>query len=198
MDLHYTGKPNRGALLRAVVCASEDGLTGFGDLAKAYDALDEETRELLAKIEVTYAFSMQRRHMRYVNLDGYEPGPFSPKKPSDLNFPNFPEVAYPAVVTHPVTGRKVLEICEQFLERIVAPHRAGLCNDEAIDLLQRLVEHTRRPEFHYFHKWQEGDMVLWDNWRAMHSTTGTRPGVERVIHRTTIMGDATLGRVVDA
>ena len=29
MDLHYTGKPNRGALLRAVVCASEDGLTGF-------------------------------------------------------------------------------------------------------------------------------------------------------------------------
>ena len=44
MDLHYTGRPNRGALLRAVVCASEDGLTGFGDLARAYDALDEETR----------------------------------------------------------------------------------------------------------------------------------------------------------
>ena len=197
MDLHYTGKPNRGALLRAVICASEDGLTGFGDLAKAYDALDEATRELLANIEVTYAFSMQRRHMRFVNLEGYEPGPYSPKKPSDLNFPSFPEVAYPAVVTHPVTGRKVLEICEQFLERIVAPQRAGLCNDEAVDLLQRLVDHTRKPEFHYFHQWQEGDMVLWDNWRAMHCTTGTKPGVERMIHRTTIMGDATLGRVVD-
>jgi len=198
MDLHYTGKPNRGALLHAVVCASEDGLTGFGDLAKAYDALDAEMRELLAKIEVTYAFSMQRRHMRYVDLEGYEPGAFSPKKPSDLKYPNFPEVAYPAVVTHPVTGRKVLEICEQFLERIVAPHRAGLCNDEAVDLLQRLVEHTRKPEFHYFHHWQPGDMVLWDNWRAMHCTSGTKPGVARKIHRTTIMGNATLGRVVDA
>jgi taurine dioxygenase len=197
MDLHYTGKPNRGALLRGVVCASEDGLTGFGDLAKAYDALDEETRQLIDKIEVTYTFSMQRRHMRYVDLQGYEPGPCSPKKPSEIGFPNFPEVAYPAVVTHPVTGRKVLEICEQFLERIVAPHRAGLSNDEAIDLLQRLVEHTRKPQFHYFHQWQPGDMVLWDNWRAMHCTTGTRPGVRRVIHRTTIMGDATLGRVVD-
>jgi taurine dioxygenase len=184
-------------LLRAVVCASEDGLTGFGDLAKAYDALDEATRELLANIEVTYAFSMQRRHMRFVNLEGYEPGPYSPKKPSDLNYPSFPEVAYPAVVTHPVTGRKVLEICEQFLERIVAPHRAGLSNDEAIDLLQRLVEHTRKPEFHYFHRWQPGDMVLWDNWRAMHCATGTPPGVARVIHRTTIMGDATLGRIVE-
>ena len=197
IDLHYTGKPNRGALLRAVVCAEEDGMTGFGDLAKAYDALDEETQRLLEKIEVAYAFSMQRRHMRYVDLDGYEPGAFSPRTPADMNFPNFPEVAYPAVVTHPVTGRKVLEICEQFLERIVTPHEAGLCNDEAVDLLQRLVEHTRKPAFHYFHRWQPGDMVLWDNWRAMHCATGTKPGVERVIHRTTIMGDATLGRVVN-
>ncbi len=61
----------------------------------------------LTKIDVTYAFSMQRRHMRYVDLQGYEPGPYSPKKPSDLDYPNFPEVVYPAVVTHPVTGRKV-------------------------------------------------------------------------------------------
>jgi len=198
MDLHYTGKPNRGALLTAVVCASEDGLTGFGDLAKAYDALDETTRELVDKLEVAYAFSMQRRHMRYVDLEGYEPGPYSPKKPSDLNYPSFPEVAYPAVVTHPVTGRKILEICEQFLERIVAPHHAGLCNDEAVDLLEHLVAHTRKPEFHYFHQWQPGDMVLWDNWRAMHCATGTKSGVERVIHRTTIMGDTTLGRVVDS
>ncbi|MFT4518076.1 MAG: taurine dioxygenase [Halioglobus sp.] len=198
MDLHYTGKPNRGALLRAVVCASEDGLTGFGDLAKAYDALDDETKALVAQIDVTYAFSMQRRHMRFVDLEGYEPGAYSPKKPSDINYPNFPEVLYPAVVTHPVTGRKVLEICEQFLERVVAPHKAGLSNDEAVDLLQRLVEHTRKAEFHYFHQWQPGDMVLWDNWRAMHCATGTKPGVERVIHRTTIMGDATLGRAADA
>ncbi len=198
MDLHYTGKPNRGALLTAVVCAEEDGLTGFGDLAKAYDALDDETRGLLEQIEVTYAFSMQRRHMRYVNLEGYEPGPYSPRKPSDINYPNFPEIAYPAVVTHPVTGRKVLEICEQFLERIVAPHQVDLSNDEAIELLERLVEHTRDPDFHYFHRWEPGDMVLWDNWRAMHCATGTRPGIERVIHRTTITGDVALGRVVNA
>jgi taurine dioxygenase len=198
MDLHYTGRPNRGALLTGVVCASRDGLTGFGDLALAYDALDEATRQRLENIEVTYTFSMQRRHMRYVDLTGYEPGPWSPRKPADIDFPNFPEVAYPAVVTHPVTGRRVLEICEQFLERIVAPHAAGLSNDEAIELLEYLVEHTRKPEFHYFHRWEPGDMVLWDNWRAMHCATGTEPGVQRVIHRTTIMGDATLGRVVAA
>ena len=197
MDLHYTGKPNRGAILRSVVVAKEEGKTGFGDLAKAYDALDEKTKQLLAKLEVVYSFSMQRKHMRFVDLDGYLPGAYSPKKPSDMQFPSFPEVAYPAVVTHPVTGRKVLEIAEQMLDRFVAPHKAGLSNDEAIDLMQMLVEHTRKPEFHYFHQWCDGDMILWDNWRAMHCATGTPPGVERVIHRTTIMGDKTLGRVLE-
>jgi taurine dioxygenase len=115
-----------------------------------------------------------------------------------VGFPNFPDVAYPAVVTHPVTGRKVLEVVEQFLDRIVSPHKAGLCNDEAIELLERVVAHTRSPEFHYFHRWEPGDMVLWDNWRAMHCATGVPPGTERVIHRTTIAGDTALGRVLDA
>jgi len=196
LDLHYTAKPNHGAVLTAVEVPGADGLTGFGDLAKAYDTLDADTKSLLEKIEVAYAFSMQRRHMRYVDLEGYEPGPYSPRKPSEVNFPDFPEAVYPAVVTHPVSGCKVLGIVEQFLDRVITPHKAGLSNDEAIELLERLVAHTRKPEFHYFHEWREGDMVLWDNWRAMHCATGTKPGVRRRINRTTIQGNEMLGRVL--
>jgi len=196
MDLHYTARPNHGALLRAVVVAKEDGMTGFGDLAKAYDALDDDTKALIEKLEVAYSFSMQRRHMRYVDLDGYEPGPHSPKKPTDIGFPDFADAVYPMVVTHPVSGRKVLEIVEQFLDRVITPQQHGLSNDESIELLERLVAHTRKPEFTYFHEWRDGDMVLWDNWRAMHCTTGTKPGIKRLINRTTIEGDITLGRVL--
>ncbi len=196
IDLHYTGKPNHGALLTAVTVAEEDGLTGFGDLAAAYDALDDDTRALLDKLEVAYSFSMQRRHMRYVDLEGYEPGPYSPRKPSDIGFPDFPDAVYPAAHNHPVTGRKVLGIVEQFLDRVITPQQFGLSNDEAIELLEMLVAHTRKPEFHYFHKWEEGDLVLWDNWRIMHCATGTKPGVRRVINRTTIEGNTMLGRVL--
>ena len=197
VDLHYTGRPNHGALLRAVVVPENDGLTGFGDLALAYAALDDATKELLQKIEVVYTFSMQRRHMRFVDLEGYQPGPHSPRKPSDMGYPDFPDVAYPAVVRHPITGREILGVVEQFLDRVATPQQAGLSNDEAVELLQRLVEHTREPRFHYFHEWREGDMILWDNWRAMHCATGTAPGVRRVINRTTIEGDVTLGRVIN-
>lgn len=196
LDLHYTGKPNHGAVLTAVEVAGQGGLTGFGDLSKMYKALDEDTKMLLNRLEVVYAFSMQRRHMRYVNLQGYEPGPHSPKKPSDVKFPDFPESVYPAVMTHPITGVKVLGIVEQFLDRIVTPYKAGLSNDEAIELLERIVAHTRDPQFHYFHKWAQGDMVLWDNWRAMHCATGTPVGVRRRINRTTIQGDVQLRRVL--
>lgn len=194
MDLHYTGKPNHGALLTAVVVAEEDGLTGFGDLEKAYKTLDDASRAKLANVEVAYRFNMQRRDMRFVDVSNYEPGPHSPKKPSDIGFPDFPDAVYPAVVTHPVTGRKVLEVVEQFLDRVVAPERAGMTEAEADGFLRRLISHIRQPRFHYWHKWQAGDMVLWDNWRAMHCTTGTKPGVRRLIHRTTIEGKFQLGR----
>ena len=55
------------------------------------------------------------------------------------------------------------------------------------------MTHTRDPKFHYFHQWQPGDMVLCDNWRAMHCATGTPVGVRRRINRTTIQGDVQLG-----
>ncbi len=135
--------------------------------------------------------------MRYVDLEGYEPGPYSPRKPSDVNFPDFPDAVYPAVQTHPISGRKSLDICEQFLDRVITPQKFGISNDESIELLERLVAHTRKPEFHYFHQWRAGDMILWDNWRTMHCTTGTKPGVKRLINRTTIEGGVTLGRVLD-
>lgn len=194
MDLHYTAKPNHGALLLARVVAAEDGLTGFGDLAKAYDALDDETKQKIANLEVAYQFNVQRRKMRFVDLEGYEPGPKLAKTPADIGFPDFSDAIYPAVVTHPVSGRKVLEIVEQFLDRVIDPQKAGMTDEQADELLRQLVAHTRKPEFHYWHHWQSGDMVLWDNWRAMHCTSGTKPGVKRLINRTTIAGDVKLGR----
>ena len=197
MDLHYTGRPNRGALMRAVILPERDGTTGFGDLAKAYDALDPPTQRLLERLEVAYVFEMQRKKWRFMDLSGYEPGPKSPKMPEDVGFPAFADSIYPAVVTHPVSGRKVLEVVEQFLDRFENAEAEGLAAHEADALLQRLVDHTRNPEFHYIHEWQAGDMVLWDNWRAMHCTSGTPPGTARKMHRTTIAGDIAIGRQLE-
>ena len=37
-------------------------------------------------------------------------------------------------------------------------------------------------------------MVIWDNWRCLHSVSGMSPEHTRCMHRTTIEGDYGLGR----
>ena len=37
-------------------------------------------------------------------------------------------------------------------------------------------------------------MLIWDNWRVLHSVSGSAPEEGRCMHRTTIEGDYGLGR----
>jgi taurine dioxygenase len=192
-DLIYTAKPNRGAVLRAVVLPEQDGETGFGDQALAYDALSDATKARIDKLQVVYRFDVDLEVMPFLDTSGYEAAPGAPKKPSDVGFPDFPDSLYPLVLVHPETGRKSLNVCPMFMS-----HLHGMDRSEGDTLLQQLVEHVVRPEFIYMHNWQEGDMVLWDNWRLMHSAPGVRPGDRRLIHRTTILGDRDLGTTLGA
>ena len=62
--------------------------------------------------------------------------------------------------------------------------------DEARTLLRELLELATRPELVYTHRWQPGDLVMWDNRCVLHRG---RPWDEnkyrRVMHRTTVAGD---------
>ncbi|MDH4170991.1 MAG: TauD/TfdA family dioxygenase, partial [Acidimicrobiia bacterium] len=61
---------------------------------------------------------------------------------------------------------------------------AAVC-DEIVDAARDLS---------YFHRWAPTEMVIWDNWRVLHSVSGTAPENARCMHRTTIAGDYGLGR----
>jgi taurine dioxygenase len=45
----------------------------------------------------------------------------------------------------------------------------------------------------YCHRWKLDEMVIWDNWRMLHSVSGCDPRYPRRMHRTTIKGDYGLG-----
>ena len=72
----------------------------------------------------------------------------------------------------------------------------GLSREEGDPILEHLVEHTLDERFAYVHDWEEGDMVLWDNWRTMHTACGVPPGQDRVVHRTTMKGEHRTGRLL--
>jgi taurine dioxygenase len=56
-------------------------------------------------------------------------------------------------------------------------------------LLQELFVHSAQPRFIYRHRWQAGDLVIWDNRCAIHLAHGCPPELRRHLHRTTIQGD---------
>ena len=67
-------------------------------------------------------------------------------------------------------------------------------NPEGDALLAEVVDHIVHVAERYMHCWKSDDMVLWDNWRMLHSATGSPADEERWMERTTIAGDYGLGR----
>ena len=66
-------------------------------------------------------------------------------------------VVWPVVDTQPGSGRKVLFV------GVHARQIVGMTTDESRLLLSDLLEHATQRERVYVHKWQIGDLVMWDN-----------------------------------
>ena len=71
---------------------------------------------------------------------------------------------HPLVKTHPVTGRRAL-----YLSPTYVSHIEGLDPMESRAILNYLHQHCQQVEFMFRHRWQRGDMVLWDNRSVLHN-----------------------------
>jgi taurine dioxygenase len=113
----------------------------------------------------------------------------SPRRPDGKDFYErqkaIPDQVWPLVRTHPDTGQKALYLSPRFTIGI-----EGMAQDEADAILDVLFEQQIRPEFVYRHRWQDRDLVMWDNRCVIHRATGgfEYPDV-RTMHRTVVAGD---------
>ena len=86
---------------------------------------------------------------------------------------------------HEETGRTSLYANPHHIVRI-----QGLSEADSDALIAELTAHMVATPAQYQHKWQVGDIVIWDNRCALHSATGGYPIEEQRIHwRITIMQD---------
>jgi taurine dioxygenase len=99
-----------------------------------------------------------------------------------------PRAIHPAVWTRK-SGEKVLHVSPWMAVGIEG--RESPEGDALLEAVCREMIANIRP---YHHKWRATDMLIWDNWRMLHSVTGHDPTETRCIHRTTIKGDYGLGR----
>jgi len=179
----------RGAVLRMTIPATTMGETGFSDAIAAYDRLSDTMKARIADLEVVYEFNPDfcsgqfgfPQDIRRLDIGTNGGGPW-----------DFPPVVHPLVITQRETGRKVLKLSPMHARYVL-----GMDKAESDALLTELAEHLGDRRFAYFHSWQKNDMVVWDNWRVIHSATGVPLDVERSARRTTIAGDYKVGRYLD-
>ena len=61
--------------------------------------------------------------------------------------------------------------------------------EESTPILDVLYESATRPENIYRHRWQRGDVVIWDNRCTMHyAVLDYTEDMQRKLHRTTAGG----------
>jgi taurine dioxygenase len=179
-DLSYMPLPSMGSLLHSRVLPPEGGDTLFANQHAAYEALPAEFRARLDRLRAEHSYLA--RNMAQRAQSTLRPDLSEEQKKSVA------PVVHPVVRIHPATKRKALFVSEGFTTHVV-----DMPADESADLLKQLAAHQTQPEFIYRHKWQDGDLVMWDNRAVMHLAAGCPPGMARTMYRTTIRGDAVIG-----
>ena len=94
------------------------------------------------------------------------------------------EILHPAVITAPRTGEKAL-----FLNPIYTTRFDGMSEQDSKPVLDEIYRHCTRPDFAYRHRWQAGDLVVWNNRTTLHYATNDYEGERRLLHRTTFKLD---------
>jgi len=167
-------RPHTGqvTMLYAERMPAAGGDTLFADMYSAYAALPEAERQRLAGLRAVHNldFSRSRRH-------GEEP--MTEKQRAAV-----PPVDHPVVRTHPETGRKCLFLGDHAETILGWPYAEGRAEVERINA--RAVADAAV----YRHRWQPGDLMLWDNRCLLHKAEGYDTASEpRVIRRCTVLGD---------
>src|SRR5215471_10895948 len=125
------------------------GETEFADMRAAYDALSDAQKALVDPLIAEHDIFWSRGQIGFTDFPAGEREKYPPSRQR-------------LVRRHPGSGRKTLYLSAH------ASHIVGWPVAEGRLLLYDLTAHATQPQFVYSHKWQIGDVVIWDNRCTMH------------------------------
>ena len=169
-DSSFKPTPAKYSLLHAHSIPSRGGNTEFADMRAGWDTLDPETQAACEGLVCEHSQIYSRQILGFTDFTDQERARFAP-------------VRQVLVRTHPVTGRKSLYL---------SSHAGGIIGwpvPEARAFLRDLIEHATQRQFVYSHRWQVGDLVMWDNRQTMHRARPFPEHEPRDVRRTTLAGD---------
>jgi taurine dioxygenase len=171
-DMTYVDVPPKAAVLYSLEVPSNGGNTYFADMFAAYETL---TDALKTAVEGKVATHDASRNSAGMLRKGYN-------EVTDVR--ETVGARHPLVRTDPQTDRKAL-----FLGRRPNSYVAGLSVADSEALLDALWAHATQQPFIMCHKWQVGDVLIWNNLSVLHRRDPFDPKTRRVMHRTQIKGN---------
>jgi taurine dioxygenase len=178
MEWHTDGSgwllPPVASSLYAIETPATGGETYFASGYAAFETLPEKERRYLEGMIARYSYvTLQRWLIEAAGSTDF----FTEEEEA-----RYPDVDWPLVRTHPVTGRKALWFS---IEEIIDID--GMGREAARELLLGLIDHmTATPHVVYRHDWNPRELVLWDNRALMHSVCEYNyEGQRRLMHQIT-------------
>ena len=172
-DSSYKRVGAKASLLAAHAVPNEGGETEWADMRAGYDVLSSDMKQYLAeKVAVhSYAFSHSWHYgLRVMPEEGLQ---------------KLPPVMHPLIKIHPDSKRHVL---------FIGRHASHIIGEDFVSsrkLLRELTFEAAQPPRTFGHKWEVGDIVIWDNRCVLHRARATPPDQPRKMIRSTVAGDAT-------
>jgi len=175
-DTCFLPDPDLFASLYAIEVPGRGGDTHFVSTADAYDALSDTERQRYEGLRVvqSYALSIEKMCDRGLLRRAHS---------VEHARATMPDVVQPLIKTHPVTGRRVIYANEAFSASIV-----GLPSADGGTILEALFARVSSPPYGYTHRWQVGDLLIWDNISTQHLATFDYGDTRRLLHRCSTAG----------
>jgi taurine dioxygenase len=153
-------------LLYGVELPAEGGDTLWADSRAAFEALPADRQKELE--------SMQTVHNRGLLFERANGPAITPEERASMH-----DIVHPMVVDNPIGDGKALFLTRGSLKGVV-----GMSPEDGRGLVSELIGHVTQEQWVYRHKWQNGDLVIWNNLCTMHSATEFDDSrYDRVVYR---------------
>ena len=170
-DSSYKRVGAKASILAAHVVPAEGGETEWADMRAAWDALAPALQDWLTDKRAVHSYRFS--HAWHGGLELL----------NERELRDLPPVEHPLLRTHPATDRKSLFVGRH------ASHIVGEDQPTSRVLLRELTANAGQPPRVWGHRWQPGDIAIWDNRCVLHRGRPWPAGQARVMARSTVAGD---------
>ncbi len=173
-DMTFRPAPCHVSLLQAKVLPPKGGDTMFASMYAVYDDLSAPLQAFLGDLSAVHDVECGFR------ADIVNRGEGERLDALDHMDRASAQACHPVIASHPVTGRRFINVNECFTSHIVE-----LSSHESRDVLAGLYAMVREPRYQVRHRWCVNDLAVWDNLATQHFAVGDYSQY-RAMHRVTV------------